>query len=184
MTESHKSSIKMAIFAGGCFWCIEPPFTEIEGVLSVVPGYTGGTQVNPTYEQVISGKTGHVEAVQIQYDENKVSYKELLDIFWCQIDPTDPEGQFADKGSQYKTVIFFHDKVQQKIAEASKDALTKANIFKKPIETLILQAKPFYEAEAYHQEYYKKNPLNYQSYKYHSGREVFINETWKKNKTF
>ena len=178
MTKQVNESIKYATFAGGCFWCIEPPFADVDGVKSVVPGYTGGEQEEPTYEQVISGKTGHVEAVQIQYDENKISYQELLDIFWRQIDPTDPQGQFADKGSQYKTVIFFHDKNQKNMAEASKEALIKASIFKKPIVTEILPAKPFYEAEAYHHEYYKKNPLRYQSYKYHSGRESFINKTW------
>ena len=178
--ENRISSKQLATFAGGCFWCLEPPFADLEGVIGIKPGYTGGHIPSPSYEAVVSGKTGHVEAVQIQFDETRVSYNTLLDIFWRQIDPTDDKGQFADKGSQYKTAIFYHSDQQKEDAQASKDALEKKKIFKRPIVTEIKQAQAFYVAEEYHHEYYKKNPVRYKSYKYFSGREPFLEKTWKK----
>lgn len=172
-------SSNIATFAGGCFWCIEPPYANQKGVQSVYPGYIGGHTKNPTYQDVISGKTGHVEAVQVTFNPNEVSYKELLDIFWRQIDPTDAQGQFADKGSQYITAIFYHDSNQQALAEQSKEDIISKNIFNAPIVTKILPATKFYIAEDYHQQYYKKNPLHYKRYRFFSGRESFLKKIWK-----
>lgn len=170
---------KRAIFAGGCFWCMEPPFENTEGVIDVAAGYTGGKTENPTYEEVSSGRTGHYEAVEIIYDPEKVSYEQLLSVFWHQIDPTDDGGQFADRGTQYFTAIFYLDEEQKKLAEASKKALDKSGIFDKPVITAILPAVPFYRAEEYHQDYYKKNILHYSMYKAGSGRAGFQKKTWK-----
>jgi peptide methionine sulfoxide reductase msrA/msrB len=185
--ESKKGEIKMekevlekATFAGGCFWCIESAFDETEGVKEAISGYTGGKAKNPTYVDVCSGKTGHYEAVQVTFDTTKVTYKELVEVFWQQIDPTDPTGQFADKGSQYKTVIFYHNEQQKKIAEESKKKLEKSGKFDKPIVTEIKEATEFYPAEDYHQDYYKKCPVRYQNYKVGSGRESFLKKVWKK----
>jgi peptide methionine sulfoxide reductase msrA/msrB len=185
--ESKKGEIKMekevlnkATFAGGCFWCIESAFDELEGVKEAVSGYTGGKTTNPTYTEVCSGKTGHYEAVQVTFDSNKITYKELVDIFWQQIDPTDPTGQFADKGSQYKTAIFYRNEEQKRIAEESKKALEKSGKFDKPIVTEIKEASEFYPAEDYHQDYYKTCPIKYQNYKIGSGRESFLKRVWKK----
>ena len=169
---------KTATFAGGCFWCMEPPFENTEGVVEAVAGYTGGHVENPTYEQVTSGTTGHYEAVQVTYDPEKVSYKQLLDVFWRQIDPTDDGGQFADRGTQYFTAVFYHDEEQKKEAQQSKKELDGSDIFDKPVITAILPAKTFYRAEEYHQDYYKKNAFHYSSYKIGSGRAGFIKETW------
>lgn len=168
---------KLATFAGGCFWCMVPPFTELNGVYQVVAGYTGGHTENPSYEQVCSGNTGHYEAVQIEYNPEIVNYRELLDVFWSQIDPTDPDGQFFDKGSQYHTAIFYHDEEQRELAEASKIDMEMEGIFHKPIATKIIRASEFYPAEEYHQDYHLKNPEHYKSYKTGSGREAFIQRT-------
>ncbi|UCB56843.1 MAG: peptide-methionine (S)-S-oxide reductase MsrA [Candidatus Omnitrophota bacterium] len=169
---------KKATFAGGCFWCMEPPFEALKGVSEVTSGYMGGTRKNPTYEEVSSGKTGHREVVQVTYDASKISYTELLDVFWKQIDPTDASGQFADRGSQYKTAIFYHDQQQRRLAEESKSKLEESGKFEKPIVTEILKASTFYPAEEYHQDYYKKCPFKYDSYKKGSGRDEFIKEKW------
>jgi methionine-S-sulfoxide reductase len=167
-----------ATFAGGCFWCMEAPFEELDGVIAVTAGYTGGDEAHPTYHEVASGLTGHVEAVQIDYDKRKVTYRELLDVFWRQIDPTDDGGQFADRGSQYRTVIFYHDEEQKRLAESSKKKLTASGRFKKPIVTRILPARPFYDAEAYHQNYYRTNSDHYNLYKSASGRTGFQKSNW------
>jgi peptide methionine sulfoxide reductase msrA/msrB len=178
--EMQKEILEKAAFAGGCFWCIESAFDELEGVKEAVSGYTGGKTKNPTYPEVCTGKTGHYEAVQVIFDSNKITYRELVEIFWQQIDPTDPTGQFADKGSQYKTAIFYHNEEQKKIAEESKKALEKSGKFDKPIVTEIKEASEFYPAEDYHQDYYKTCPLRYQNYKIGSGRESFLKRVWKK----
>lgn len=170
--------LMVATFAGGCFWCMQGPFQEIEGVVSAVAGYAGGTKKNPTYEEVSSGRTGHLEAVQVTYDPEKVAYETLLNVFWRQIDPTDDAGQFADKGSQYRTAVFFHDEEQKRMAEASKTALDESGKFAKPVLTMILPYTTFYPAEEYHQNYAQKNPREYGLYKTYSGRESFIERTW------
>ena len=167
-----------ATFAGGCFWCMQPPFQQVDGVTEAVAGYAGGTQENPTYREVSSGTTGHLESVQVTYDPEKVSYEKLLEVFWTQIDPTDPEGQFADKGSQYRTAIFYHDEEQKRIAEASKKKLNDAGKFNKPVATVIRPFTNFYPAEDYHQNYARKKPREYQEYKTYSGREAFIEKVW------
>jgi peptide methionine sulfoxide reductase msrA/msrB len=174
-----EAKTKEAIFAGGCFWCMEPPYSFIDGVIDVSAGYTGGTLDNPTYHEVTSGKTGHYEAIRITYDPDKVGYGKLLDIFWMNIDPTDPGGQFADRGTQYQTAIFYADEEQKQIAEESKAALGKSDRFDKPIATAILPAKEFFVAEDYHQDYYKKNPDHYKRYKIGSGRADYIERKWK-----
>jgi len=171
-----------AIFAGGCFWCMEQAFKELSGVITVTSGYTGGNKENPSYEEVSSGSTGHREAIEIVFDPARVSYAELLDIFWKSIDPTDAAGQFADQGSQYRTAIFYHTEEQKKLAEESQKALQEAKVFKKPIAVEILKAEKFYPAESYHQDYYKKNPGQYQAYKKGSGREDFLKKTWEDKK--
>ena len=185
--ENKKGEIKMekevvekATFAGGCFWCIESAFDELEGVKEAISGYTGGKTKSPTYAEVCTGKTGHYEAVQVTFDSSKITYKQLVEIFWQQIDPTDPEGQFADKGSQYKTAIFYHNEEQKRIAEESKKKLEKSGKFDKPIVTEIKEATEFYTAEEYHQDYYKTCPIRYQNYKVGSGRESFLKKVWKK----
>ena len=166
--------LKKAIFAGGCFWCMIKPFDKYEGVHSVISGYTGGDLENPTYEQVCTGMTGHKEAICITYDEEVISYKELLDIFWNSIDPTDEGGQFNDRGEHYKTAIYYLDEEQRVVAEKSKEELEKSNFYNKPIATRIIKAKKFYKAEEYHQDYYKKNPEHYNRYYKGSGRFDFI----------
>ncbi len=169
---------KVATFSGGCFWCMVKPFDQYDGVSKVVSGYIGGHVKNPTYEQVCSDTTGHIEAVQITYDDNIISYNELLDIFWKQIDPTDIGGQFNDRGHKYKTAIFYHDENQKEIAEKSKKDLENSNKFDKKIVTEIIPATTFYKAEDYHQYYYKKNPIHYNMYYKGSGRKDFIKNTW------
>ena len=171
-------NLETATFAGGCFWCMEPPYEYLDGVVSVVPGYTGGHTKNPTYHEVSTGKTGHLEAVQIKFDPSKISYAELLDVFWHQINPTDAGGQFADRGSQYHTAIFYHNDEQKRIAEESKKELQQSGRFDKPIATKILKASTFYKAEEYHNDYYKKNPERYHAYKIGSGREQYIKTQW------
>ena len=167
-----------ATFAGGCFWCMEPPFEKLEGVLEVISGYTGGHKDNPTYEEVSAGSTGHLEAIQVIYDPARITYSELLDVFWMQINPTDEDGQFVDRGSQYRTAIFFHNDEQKELAEKSKEALNKSGKFEKPIVTEIVKASQFHKAEEYHQDYYKKNPIRYKYYKYLSGRDQYLKKIW------
>jgi peptide methionine sulfoxide reductase msrA/msrB len=176
--NTSAENVKKATFAGGCFWCMEPPFEKLEGVIEVIPGYTGGHKVTPTYKEVSSGKTGHTEAVEIIYDSSKISYAELLDVFWRQIDPTDAEGQFADRGSQYRTAIFYHAEEQKKLAEESKGNLMKSGKFQAPIVTEILPAMQFYRAEDYHQDYYRKNPIRYKLYRFGSGRDRYLEKKW------
>ncbi|USS91079.1 peptide-methionine (S)-S-oxide reductase MsrA [Fructilactobacillus carniphilus] len=167
-----------AIFAGGCFWCMVKPFEETPGIISVVSGYTGGHVPNPTYEQVCSHTTGHTEAVKITFDPSVISYKDLVEIYWRQTDPTDAMGQFQDRGDSYRPVIFVNSPEQRKVAEASKQALEESGQFDAPIVTKIEPAQPFYPAEDYHQDFYKKNPLRAQIEEM-GGREQFIKEHWK-----
>ncbi len=167
-----------AIFAGGCFWCMVKPFDELPGIEKVVSGYTGGHKENPTYQEVCSDTTGHVEAVQITFDPETFPYRKLVDLFWKQIDPTDPGGQFGDRGESYQTVIFYQNEEQKETAEASKADLEASGIFKKPIVTPIRPAMPFYPAEDYHQDYYKKNPFHYNRYYEGSGRKGFTESAW------
>jgi len=172
--------IEEATFAGGCFWCMEHPFEKENGVKSVISGYTGGQQKNPTYQEVSSGESGHLEAIQIRYDSTKINYQDLLDIFIRQINPTDSGGQFADRGPQYRSAIFYHNEQQK---QATKKFLKKMNASKKypqAIVTEILPATPFYPAEEYHQDYYKKNPLRYKAYRFGSGRDHYLKSIWKK----
>jgi methionine-S-sulfoxide reductase len=169
-----------AAFAGGCFWCMEPPFDKIDGVISTTPGYTGGTEKNPTYEQVSSGKTGHLEAIEVTYDPSRVSYSQLLDVFWKNIDPTQKNGQFVDIGTQYRTAIFYHNEEQRRLALESRNRLQESRKFGKPIVTEIRPAMEFYAAEDYHQDYYMKNPIRYKYYRRGSGRDGFLEEIWGK----
>jgi len=171
-----------ATFAGGCFWCMVPPFEKLEGVVNVVSGYTGGEKVNPTYEEVSSGATGHVEAIEVSYDPAKISYQKLLDVFWQQINPTDDGGQFVDRGSSYRAIIFYHTEDQRRLAEESKRQLAQSGRFDKPITTPIRPAGRFYRAEDYHQDYWKKNPLRYKFYRHNSGRDQYLEKVWGKEK--
>ena len=180
VNEEH-SGLAKATFAGGCFWCVEADFEKVNGVVEVISGYTGGHTENPTYEQVESGKTGHVEAVEVIYDPKKVSYKELLDYFWGHVDPTDPGGQFVDRGEQYRSIIFYQDEGQRVAAEESKRKLESSGRFDKPIVTEIVPLSKFYRAEEYHQGYSKKNPLRYHYYRARSGRDRFISKVWEKD---
>ena len=177
MTE-QKTTLSQATFAGGCFWCTESDFEKVPGVSKVISGYTGGHKKNPTYEEVSAGGTGHVEAIQVYYDPSRVSYKALLDFFWRHIDPTDPGGQFVDRGQQYRSVIFYHDEEQRQLAEKSKEELSRSGKFSKPIVTEIKPFTLFYPAEEYHQGYSKKNPIRYKYYRYNSGRDQFLKKTW------
>jgi len=173
-------SLKVATFAGGCFWCTEADFGKFPGVVKVISGYTGGQKDNPTYGEVSAGITGHVEAVQVTYDPNRVTYEQLLDYFWRHIDPTDRGGQFFDRGGQYRSVIFYHDEEQRRLAEKSKEALNKSRKFNKPIATEIIRFTKFYPAEDYHQDYSQKSPLRYRSYRHGSGRDQFLGMVWGK----
>ncbi|MFO7714479.1 MAG: peptide-methionine (R)-S-oxide reductase MsrB [Desulfosarcina sp.] len=174
MVENSRS----AVFAGGCFWCTESDFEKVDGVIQAVSGYTGGGVDNPTYQQVSAGGTGHVEAIKIVYDPTRVSYKQLLDVFWRHIDPTDAGGQFVDRGDQYRSVIFYATEEERQLAETSKQALAASGRFDRPVVTDILPLETFYEAEDYHQDYYKKNPLRYTWYRSGSGRDRFLEMTW------
>jgi peptide-methionine (S)-S-oxide reductase len=165
-----------ATFAGGCFWCMEPPYDKLDGVLSTISGYAGGKKKNPTYEEVSAGTTGHTEVVQVTYDPKKITYEKLLDVFWRNVDPLTPNRQFCDVGSQYRTAIFYHDENQKRLAEESKKALSKR--FKEPIVTEIVRATEFYPAEDYHQDYYIKNPLRYKLYRYNCGRDQRLEKLW------
>jgi peptide methionine sulfoxide reductase msrA/msrB len=176
--------LETATFAGGCFWCTQSDFDKHNGVVEAVSGYTGGHKGNPTYEEVKSGLSGHLEAVQIRFDPETISYDKLLEIFWRHVDPTDDGGQFVDRGSQYRTAIFFHDPMQKAAAEESRLALSRSGRFNKPIATEILPMKKFFPAEDYHQHYYKKNPLRYKFYRANSGRDQFLRKMWLKEGKF
>lgn len=173
-----EGDMKKATFAGGCFWCMEPPFRALRGVTDVKAGYMGGTKENPTYEEVSTGTTGHREVIQVTYDPATVKYDELLDIFWQNIDPTDTAGQFADRGPQYRTAIFCHDDAERRIADRSREALDTSGKFNKPVATEIIKEGPFYPAEAYHQKYYQKNPGQFKSYEEGSGRAAYLGRVW------
>jgi peptide methionine sulfoxide reductase msrA/msrB len=176
--ESKSVELQRAIFAGGCFWCMEPPFERLGGVVDVVSGYTGGSLEHPTYQQVIAGNSGHLEAIEVQFDPARIDYSVLVETFWRQIDPTDDGGSFVDRGSQYRSAIFTLNQEQQQIAEASRMALEQSGRYSAPIVTAILEAQPFYPAEAYHQDYYKQNPLHYKRYRAGSGRDQYIQQQW------
>ncbi len=181
--KNMSTKAETAVFAGGCFWCMEQPFKNISGVLKVTSGYTGGELKNPSYEQVSSGKTDHLEAVSVEYDPSVVSYESLLEVFWRQIDPTDDGGQFADRGTHYRTAIFYFNSEQKQKAETSKELLERSKKFSKPIATQILPAKTFYPAETYHQAFSEKNPERYKAYRLGSGRQSFLDKTWKTAET-
>ncbi|MBA2408814.1 MAG: peptide-methionine (S)-S-oxide reductase MsrA [Gammaproteobacteria bacterium] len=176
--ESGGEGRATAIFAGGCFWCMEPPYDKLAGVTATVSGYSGGELKNPTYEQVSAGGTGHTEAVQISYDPDKVSYQKLLDVFWENIDPLDAGGQFCDRGDSYRAAIFYQNDKEKRLAQASKRALEKSGRFDQPIVTEIAPASQFYKAEGYHQDYYQKNSLRYKFYRYSCGRDARLEELW------
>ena len=173
-----KEATAVAIFAGGCFWCMEPPFDKTEGVISTTSGYTGGTTVNPSYEEVSAGGTGHIESVKIVYDPSKVSYEELLHVFWRNIDPIRKNAQFCDTGSHYRSAIFYLDEEQKELAEKSKAELEESGRFTRPIVTEIHEAAPFYPAETYHQDYYTKNPNRYSFYRWNCGRDQRLEQIW------
>lgn len=172
------ATTEVATFSGGCFWCMEPPYDKLDGVLSTTSGYIGGHKEDPTYREVSAGDTGHAEAVQVSYDPSKVSYATLLEVFWRNVDPTTPDRQFCDSGSQYRTGIFYHNEEQLRLANASKDSLAQAKPFAAPIVTEIAAATTFYPAEDYHQDYYKKNPLRYKFYRFNCGRDQRLAELW------
>lgn len=176
-----EKTYELATFAGGCFWCMVKPFDELPGIQKIISGYAGGHIENPTYEQVKSGTSGHLEVVQITFDPSIFPYQKLLDLYWPQIDPTDDGGQFFDRGPSYRTTIFYHNETQKELAEKSKQTLAESGMFKNPIVTEIRSAAPFYEAEEYHQHFYKKNPEKYATERKESGREDFIKENWQKN---
>jgi len=177
MTNANAKN-EIATLAGGCFWCVESDFEKVDGVISVVSGYTGGKEHNPTYQQVSSGRTGHTEAVQIVFDPEKVSYKKLIDMFWKTIDPTTPNRQFCDVGSQYRSEIFYHSDEQKQIAEETKRTINESGILPAQIVTAVTKAGEFYPAEDYHQNYYKKNPVRYKFYRYNCGRDKRLQELW------
>lgn len=173
-----EKKLEKATFAGGCFWCMVKPFDSLPGIESVISGYTGGHKEYPTYEEVCTGTTGHTEAVQITFDPTLFPYKDLVEVYWQQTDPTDAMGQFVDRGTSYRPVIFYHSEQQREIAEASKQALQDSGKFNKPIVTSIEPAQTFYPAEEYHQYFYKKSGAHYHGYRSHSGRDQYINSHW------
>ena len=177
--SSGKTAV--ATFAGGCFWCVESDFDKVAGVISTTSGYTGGRSANPTYKQVSAGGTGHTEAVQIVYDPARVSYEKLLEVFWVNHDPLTPNRQFCDGGNQYRAGIFYHDDEQKKAAEASKAKVIASGRFKQPVVTEIVAASPFFKAEDYHQDYYKKNPVQYKFYRWNCGRDQRLKQLWGDN---
>lgn len=176
--DTQNKTIGKATFAGGCFWCMESPFEEQKGVITVISGYTGGSEIDPTYEEVASGQTEHLEAIQITYDPDKIDYEALLDVFWRQIDPSDAGGSFADRGPHYCSAVFYHDTQQKTQALASKNKADASGRYNQPIVTAIREAGPFYPAEDYHQHFYKKNPTHYQRYRSGSGRDRYLQEIW------
>ena len=176
--KSAGPKLEKATFAGGCFWCMQPPFDKTKGVVHTVVGYTGGKEKDPTYEQVSAGKTGHRESIEVTYDPSKVTYEQLLDVFWHSIDPTQDNGQFADIGKQYRTAIFYYSDEQKRLAEQSKEKLAKSGKFAKPIATEILPASQFWPTEDFHQKFYLKYPDEYKRYAVSSGRYPFLERTW------
>lgn len=182
MMEQSENT-RTAVFAGGCFWCTESDFEKVDGVIEVLSGYTGGHDDHPTYKEVSAGRTGHVEAVQVIYDPSRITYEDLLHVFWRHVDPTDPGGQFVDRGSQYRSAIFYADENERQLAEASKKKLADSGPFTKPIATDILPLGTFYKAEDYHQDYHKRNPIRYKWYRSGSGRDKFLKKTWAGVKT-
>ncbi|MDH3443875.1 MAG: peptide-methionine (S)-S-oxide reductase MsrA [Deltaproteobacteria bacterium] len=174
--ETSGSDTAKATFAGGCFWCMEPPYDKLDGVFSTTSGYTGGQAKNPTYQEVSGGTTGHAESVQITYDPKKITYEKLLEVFWRNVDPLTANRQFCDAGSEYRTAIFYHDDMQKKLAEKSKAEIQKR--FKEPVVTEIAAVGEFYRAEEYHQDYYTKNPIRYKVYRFGCGRDRRLNELW------
>ena len=168
----------IATFAGGCFWCMQPPFEHLAGVLSTTVGYTGGHTKNPTYQEVSAGGTGHAESIQIEYDPAKITYNQLLEVFWHNVDPLTPNAQFCDHGDQYRTAIFYHDETQRRLAEESKQRLEQSKRFDRPIVTQIVAATEFYPAEEYHQMYHEKNPVRYKYYRWNCGRDQRLKEVW------
>jgi peptide-methionine (S)-S-oxide reductase len=180
-TDSATALYETATFAGGCFWCMEPPFDKLDGVISTTSGYTGGQKQDPTYKEVSRGGTGHAEAVQIVYDPKKVSYSRLLEVFWHNVDPANAHGQFCDYGDQYRSEIFYHDEEQRRLAIASKQDLERHKTFAAPIATRITPSTTFYPAEEYHQNYYQKNPIRYKYYRFSCGRDQRLEELWGTN---
>ncbi len=178
ISETAKGDQAIATFAGGCFWCMEGPFDELDGVVSTTSGYTGGRTVDPTYEEVSAGGTGHAEAVQIVYDSQTISYQELLAVYWRNTDPTTPNAQFCDHGDQYRPAIFYHDEEQRRSAEASKEEIERTKTFSAPIVTEITEATTFYPAEEYHQDFYQKNPIRYKFYRLTCGRDSRLVTLW------
>ena len=183
-TKGTNANEDIAILAGGCFWCMEHPFEDLPGVTRAISGYTGGKKKNPTYKQVASGQTSHLEAVQIHFDPEKISYADILEVFWRNVNPTDNGGQFVDRGDQYRTGIFYTSEEQKKIAEKSKNKLIKSGRFQKKIVTPIIEAKPFYKAEEYHQDFFKKSYIRYKIYRAGSGRDEYINKLWGKDREY
>ena len=181
LAATAQQPLEEATLAGGCFWCLEEALEKIPGVVSATSGYTGGSTKSPTYEQVSGGRTGHTEAVRIRFDRSKVSYAQVLDMFWRNIDPLDAGGQFCDRGSQYRAAIFVHDENQRRLAEQAKQAIIDSRRFKEPIVTEITAAGPFYLAETYHQDYYKKNPLQYRFDKFNCGRVQRLAKLWSRD---
>ena len=171
-------TLSKAYFAGGCFWCMEEAFEKVEGVLSATSGYMGGTVADPSYEAVSAGRTGHAESVEVVYDPAKVSYQKLLDVFWHNVDPVTPNAQFCDHGSQYRSAIFFQTDEEKRASDASKQAIEQSKRFNEPVVTQIVMASQFYQAEEYHQDYYKKNPVRYKFYKYNCGRAKRLEALW------
>ncbi len=176
--STEQKELRTATFAGGCFWCVAADFDQVPGVVSVISGYTGGWLENPTYEEVCAGRSGHLEAVQVCYDSDKVSFEDLLEVFWRHVNPTDPGGQFADRGPQYRTAIFYHDEEQRRLAEVSKQELARAGRFNRPIVTEIIPFTRFYPAEDHHQSYHRSNPRHYKNYRKNSGRDQFLCQIW------
>lgn len=177
-SNMHSKNLDKATFAGGCFWCMQYPFDELTGVASTAVGYTGGQKGNPTYEEVCAGETGHAEAIEILFNPSQITYSELLDVFWKNINPTTFNRQFADVGTQYRTAIFYHNDEQKSLAEASKEEMDMSGIYDKPIVTEITKASTFYKAEEYHQKYYEKCPVRYKRYKSGSGRNQYLENIW------
>jgi peptide-methionine (S)-S-oxide reductase len=178
LADEPPAETALATFAGGCFWCMEPPFDKLDGVISTTSGYTGGSFQNPTYEEVSAGGTGHAEAVQVKYDPSRISYGQLLEVFWRNIDPTVEDRQFCDRGNQYRTAIFVHDETQRRAAEHSRSRLERTRPFSEPIVTPIVPAGTFYPAEDYHQDYYEKNPIKYKYYRHGCGRDRRLKQLW------
>lgn len=180
--ETSEARLESAVLGGGCFWCIEADYEKLDGVVDVVSGYTGGHIKNPTYKQVSAGGSGHIEVVKVTYDANKITYSQILDYFWRHIDPTRDDGQFCDSGPQYRPAIFYQDDTQKKLAIASTKQIEQTKPFAQPLKVELIQASTFYPAEDYHQDYYKKNPLRYNFYRYNCGRDARVEQLWGESK--